>query len=334
MDVQFIKERNSGKVFSVALGAGDSKIVVGGETSLPFLHFEGEAPNRPIIAMEVTDIAPPWPDALTSALGGETGVLGDPAAWARQCVEAHGADMVFLRFAGADPDAGAHISAHTSSSTPEQCAKAAQKVLEAAGVPMAVVGCGIDEIDNKVISAVAEACAGKNLLLGYAKQDNYNTAAAACMVHGHALIAMSPLDINICKQLNILVNEMGMPLDRIVIDPTIGGLGYGIEYAYSVQERVRIGALQGDRMLAMPVIGMVGQEAWKAKEAIASEGEHPGWGALEDRGVMWEALTATTLLQAGIDILVMRHPKAVALVKKHISELMAPSVLTRASPEA
>ena len=314
MPVQVLKDKNSGKVLNVTIGSGDAAVTVGGATSLPFLHFEGETPNKPIVAMEVTDVAPEWNQVLLDAFAD---VINDPVAWAKKCVDECHADMVCLKLIGSDPEVGNHSA--------EDCIKIVKDIKAAINVPLAVVGCGIDEIDNQVIAAIAEACTGENLLLGNAKQENYNTIAAACMVHKHTLIAQSPLDINICKQLNILISEMGMPLDRVVLDPSIGGLGYGIEYAYSVQERSRIGSLQGDKMLGMPLIGTVGFEAWKAKEAQVGEDEFPGWGDQAERGILWETLTATTLLQAGIDILLMRHPKAVALVHKNIEELMVPS---------
>ena len=316
MPLQVMKDKNSGKVLSVTIGSGEAAVTVGGETSLPFLHFEGETPNKPIVAMEVTDVAPQWNQVLLDAFAD---VINDPVAWAKKCVEEYKADMICLRLIGSDPEVGNH--------SPEDCIKIVKDIKAAVNVPLAVIGCGVDEIDNKVISAIAEACSGENLLLGNAKQENYNTIAAACMVHKHTLIAQSPLDINICKQLNILINEMGMPLERIILDPSIGGLGYGIEYAYSVQERSRIGSLQGDKMLGMPLIGTVGFEAWKAKEAQVGEDEFPGWGDQAERGILWETLTATTLLQAGIDILLMRHPKAVALVHKNIEELMVASAV-------
>jgi acetyl-CoA decarbonylase/synthase complex subunit delta len=232
-------------------------------------------------------------------------------------VEECGTDRIFVRLQRADPDLGA--------SSPEKCIETVKSVLAAVSVPLAVIGCGIDEIDNKVISAVAEACAGENLLLGHATQENYNTIAAACMVHKHTLIANSPLDINICKQLNILITEMGLPLDKIVMDPSIGGLGYGMEYAYSIGERTRIGTLQADKMLSLPTIGTVGYEAWKTKEANVGADEFPGWGEQKERGILWEAVTASSLLQSGLDILVMRHPEAVKLVKKNIDDLMKPN---------
>ena len=324
MPVSVIKERNSGKVLEVVLGATKEQggtrtntVTVGGQTCLPFLHFEGETPHRPIVAMEVMDMVPEdWNDELKSVLAG---VIDDPAAWAKKCVDEWGADIIYLRLQSADPDMG--------NSSPEKCVETVKKVLAAVGVPVAVIGCGIEDIDNKVISAVAEGCAGENLLLGLATQENYNTMAAACMVHKHTLIANSPLDINICKQLNILITEMGLPLDRIIMDPSIGGLGYGMEYAYSIGERGRIGTLQGDKMLSLPTMGTIGFDAWKAKEAIADEADFPGWGNQRERGILWEAVTASSLMQSGLDILIMRHPEAVRLAKKNIDDLMKPNVL-------
>lgn len=322
MPVQVLKDRNSGKIQEVTLGAtaadGGTRarvIKVGGETGLPFMHFEGDVPNKTIVAVEIVDRVPEWSDELMSVY---KDVMGDVAAWAKKAVE-FGADMVFVRLQNADPELGAASAA--------ECAETVKKVLAAVDVPVAVIGCGITTVDNEIIPAVAEACAGENLLIGMAEPDNYKTIAAACMVHKHTLIASSPLDINICKQLNILVTEMGLPADKIIIDPSIGGLGYGIEYSYSIQERGRIGALGGDKMLAMPVLGIVGAEAWKAKEANASEEEFPGWGDVKERGILWEAVTAGALMQSGIDILVMRHPEAIALIKKDIEDLMAPSAV-------
>lgn len=317
MPVQVLKDRNSGKILEVTLGATAAEggtrgntIKVGGETGLPFLHFEGNQPNKPVIAVEIVDMVPEWSDELMKVYGD---VAGDTVAWAKKAVEV-GAEMVFIRLMSADPELG--------NSSPEKCAQTVKDVLAAVSVPVAVVGCGIVEVDNVIIPAVAEACAGENLLIGAAEPDNYKTIAAACMVHKHTLLASSPLDINICKQLNILVTEMGLQADKIIIDPSVGGLGYGIEYCYSIQERGRIGALGGDKMLAMPVIGILGGEAWKAKEASALEEEFPGWGDVQERGILWEAITAIALLQGGMDILVMRHPEAIALTRRNIEDMM------------
>lgn len=320
MAVEILKEKYRSQVREVVLGATKEEggtrshvIKVGGEKALPFLHFEGEIPNRPVVAMEVWDIVPEeWPENLKSYF---QDVYNDPAAWAKKCVEDYGADMVALRFKSADPD--------IKDAPAEECIATLKKVLEAVSVPLIVYGCGKAEKDNVIIGPLAEAAEGENLLLGVAEQDNYKAVASAAMAYKHSIIAQSPIDINIAKQLNILISELSTPLlDRIVIDPTIASLGYGIEYSYSIMERARFGALNGDRMLAMPMIGNVGHEVWSKKEAFIPEEEEPGWGDQVERSIAWEATTAMALLQAGMDILVMRHPEAVALIKKHIDDLM------------
>lgn len=314
-----VKDKYRSKVGEVVLGATKEQggtreytITVGGESALPFLHFEGEIPNRPVVALEVWDVAPTdWHPCFDQFYGD---VYNDPAAWAKKCVEEYGADLIVLRLKGADPD--------IKDASPEECAKVVKDVLAAVGCPLVVIGCGKAEKDNQVLPVVAEAAAGENLLLGVAEQENYKSLTAACMVHKHNIIAQSPIDINICKQLNILITEMNLPAERIVIDPTIAALGYGLEYGYSIMERARNGALQGDTMLAMPMIGNVGYEVWRVKEANASVDDFPGWGEQEPRGILWEATTAMALLQGGMDIVVMRHPKAAALTKQNIDELM------------
>jgi len=320
MAVVILKDRNPSKVIEVTIGATKEQggtrshtITVGGDSALPFLHFEGEFPNKPVVAMEVQDMVPRWGDTLKNEL---SDVWGNPAEWAQKCVEDFGADLIYLKLDGAHPDDANHSS--------KKCAEIVKKVLETVSVPLIVSGCEVEEKDNEVLPAVAEAAAGENLLLGVAEQGNYKTLTAACMVHKHNIIARSPLDINICKQLNILITEMNLPANRIVIDPTIGGLGYGIEYAYSILERARLGALQGDKILAMPIIATVGYESWKTKEANAVV---PEWGNVIDRGILWETVTATSLLQAGVHILLVRHPKSVQLIKKNIDDLMRPNQL-------
>lgn len=320
MAVQILKERNTGKINAVTIGAGreqggtrTSVVTVGGDAALPFLHFEGEIPQKPVIAMEVQSRVPEqWNAVLKKPFAD---VLSDPAAWAKKCVDEYGAELIYLKLSGADPD--------LENQSPEECVKIVKSVLAAVGVPLIVVGCGNEEKDNAVMPAVAEATAGENLLIGVAEQENYKSVVAAAMVHKHNVIALTPCDINICKQLNILITEMGLGLDRVVIDPGAGGLGYGIEYTYSILERGRLGALQGDKMLSTPVIASVGYEAWRAKEANAAESDFPAWGDQGERGILWEAMTATALLQGGVHILVMRHPEAISLVRKNIGELMA-----------
>ena len=189
-------------------------------------------------------------------------------------------------------------------------------------VPLIIWGCENDEKDNNVLPRCSQEANGERCLMGTVTEDNYKTLVAACQADGHSLIGLSPIDINIAKQVNILVSEMGFPLDRVAMYPTTGGLGYGLEYTYSIQERGRVAALSGDRLMSVPVICMVGQEAWRAKEARTPAEEQPDWGDADLRGINWEVATATALLQAGSDILVMRHPAALAAVRETLDRLM------------
>jgi acetyl-CoA decarbonylase/synthase complex subunit delta len=192
-------------------------------------------------------------------------------------------------------------------------------VLKAVGVPLILWGSGYDEKDNQVMPKVSEAAKGENVLIGSVKEDNYKALTAIALADGHHLITHAPLDINIAKQINILVSDMGFPLEKVVTFQATGALGYGIEYAYSIQERQRLAALGGDKMMAMPAICDVGYESWRAKESKLVDA--PGWGDAKDRGPMWEATTAICLLQAGVDIIRMRHPRAVATVKNFINQI-------------
>ena len=311
-------EKWSGNVSQVTIGAtkteGGSRshvIKVGGQQTLPYLFKEGKIINKPAIAYEVWDIAPgDWPEELVKSYGP---VLNDPLAWAEKCVKEFKAQSLCVRLQGAHPDFG--------NKAPEEEAKFIKDLLKKVGVPLIITGCGDDEKDNAVLPACCEAAKGEKCLIGSAVSDNYKTLVAAVVADGHNIIAESPIDINIAKQLNILISDMGLALERIVINPTIGALGYGLEYAYSIMERARLAALSGDKTVASPFICFVGQEAWRAKEAKVPSSEIPLWGSESIRGIMWEVVTTVALLQAGADILVMRHPKAVEKVNNYIEEL-------------
>ncbi|UCF10951.1 MAG: acetyl-CoA decarbonylase/synthase complex subunit delta [Candidatus Bipolaricaulota bacterium] len=293
-------------------GTRASTVVVGGETTLPFYHFEGSMPNAPVVAMEVWDIPPEdWPEPLQAPFAD---VMSEPGTWAAACVERHGAQMICLRLKGCDPN-GANRS-------PDEAAAAAKRVADAVGVPLIVWGCGNDDKDNEVFPVVAEAMSGENCLLGTITEDNYKTLTAVGTAYGHKLIAESPVDINMAKQVNILALDVEYPAENLVIYPSTGALGYGIEYVYSIMERLRIAGLKGDKVVAMPMLCDIGVEVWGVKEAKAPEAEVPGWGDVATRGPMWEASTAVVYLLAGADILIMRHPEAVRMTLETIRRLM------------
>ncbi len=319
MATEVMVEKWSGEVSVVSIGATkaeggtrSSVIKVGGQKALPYLFEEGQLPYRPVIAYEVWDISPQdWPQELISAYGA---VLKDPLAWAQECVNKYKAELLCLRLQGAHPESG--------NKSPQQAAEFVSQLLKKVSVPLIITGCGDDAKDNAVLPACCEAAKGERILVGSAVQDNYKTLAAAALADGHNIIAESPIDINIAKQLNILISDMGLALERIVINPTIGALGYGLEYAYSIMERARLAALAGDKTVASPFICFVGQEAWRAKEAKTLAKEMPNWGPEKERGIAWEAITSSALIQAGADILVMRHPLAIEKVQKYIGQLM------------
>lgn len=231
----------------------------------------------------------------------------------KKCAEEYGADLICLKLDGIHPDKG--------NKSADDAVNTVKSVLEAVKIPLIIWGCENDEKDNEILPKVSQAAAGERCLLGGATQENYKTITAVCLADGHNLITQAPVDINIGKQVNILVTDLGFPLDRIVMFQTTGALGYGIEYCYSIHERGRIAALSGDGQMATPVICDVGHEAWRAKEAKATDIEAPQWGSFAERGIMWEAITAVTLLQSGVDLIRMYHPKAVSIVKEHIDKL-------------
>jgi acetyl-CoA decarbonylase/synthase complex subunit delta len=310
MPVPEVVEGFAGSVNRLTLGGGQrSPVTVGGARNVVYGGAPADAGQRPLITMDVLDVPPDdWPDVLLEPFAA---VVNDPGAWARKCVEELGADLICVKFDGIHPDKGSRDAAHAVQVT--------ETVLQAVRVPLVLWGCGNDEKDNEIMPKVSGAAKGEKCLLGTATEDNYKSLTAIAMADDHCLITEAPLDINIAKQVTILVSDMGFPLERVVTFQSTGALGYGIEYAYSIQERQRLAALGGDKMMAMPAICDVGYESWRCKEAKLEEA--PGWGDLKERGPMWEAATAICLLQAGVDIIRMRHPQAVATVRSFIDEI-------------
>jgi acetyl-CoA decarbonylase/synthase complex subunit delta len=243
------------------------------------MHFEAEMPNQPVIAVEIKDRAPEdWSRLLLEVWGD---VVDNPANWAK-AVEDSGSDLIQLTLSLTD--------ASGETTTAEAAVSTVKSILEACGLPLLVFGPGQVEIDNELLVAIAEATKGERLVLGICEDKNYRTIVATAMANDHLVVARTPMDVNLAKQLNILISDMGFPLDRILMDPTTGALGYGIEYGYSSMERLRLAALQGDKMTQLPML---------------------------------VTLTAITLLESGADILVLRHPESIKRVKIAIEELMS-----------
>ncbi len=302
----------AGAIKEITVGTDDNQVTLGGESSYPFHLFEGEMPHKPIIAMEVPDTEPEnWPAALKEAF---SDVWGDPAAWAKKCVEECGADMIHVDLCGTDPNGKNLDAAHV--------ADVAKKVADAVKVPIAIWGTSNVEKDTEVLRAASEALNGRRAFISPLQDTNYKQIGASVISDGHVAINSSPIDINLAKQLNILTENLGVNPTSMVIDPTTGGLGYGLEYSYSVMERCRQAALtQQDEKLQYPLYCVLGKEIWKVKEAALTEEEAPTMGDAKTRGITMETVTATALLLAGADVLVLRHPESVKLVREMIGEL-------------
>jgi acetyl-CoA decarbonylase/synthase complex subunit delta len=319
MPIEIPMDKWPGSVRTVMLGATASEggtrtqtVTVGGEKTLPFVHFESVTPHRPVIAIEIKDRRPDdWSQILIDVWGE---AVNDTAAWAR-AAEAGNADLIQLSLSLTDKDGNPN--------SPQAAVAAVKSVLGATGLPLIVFGPGQADLDNDLLVAVAEATKGERLLLGICEDKNYRTIVATAMANGHLVNARTPMDVNLAKQLNILVSDMGMPMDRIIMDPTTGALGYGIEYGYSVMERLRLAALQGDSHTQSPMLVTPGFEAWKTKESKVGEGVPETWGDWEKRAINWETITGLALLESGADILVLRHPESVKRLHAAIVELMA-----------
>ena len=321
MPIEIPKEKTAGAVRTVTLGATGEQggtrartLTLGGETALPYLDYEGSFPNPPALAIEIRDRKPDDWSPLLYAAWGEA--MQDPGDWAR-AAEAAGADMVYVvlnpTLAAGEKNNAANARA------------VVRKVLGATGLPIAVIGPGQAELDNELIVAAAEEAKGERALIGLCEDKNYRTIVAAALANDHLVQSKTPMDVNLSKQLVILIHDMGMPLERIVMDPTTGALGYGIEYGYSVMERLRMAALQGDAMTQQPMLVNPGEETWKVKESKVGEGVPAAWGDWERRALNWEAVTAASLVLSGANMLVLRHPNTLKRVRLMIADLVAHS---------
>lgn len=312
MGFEIRKESYTGTIKEVTIGKGNSALTVGGETCYPFYTFEGTITNKPVIAMEIWDMEPEdWPQ---SALAPFKDVISDPAAWAKKCVEQYDAELIVLQLKSIDPN--------DQDASPESAAETVKRVQEAIDVPLIIWGSAAPDKDEEVFKVVAEKCQDGNLIMGPVEEKNFKGIAAAAMGYNHSLIASSPIDVNLAKQVNILLENFGMPMDRVIVDPTTGGLGYGMEYSYSVMERLTMAAMtQGDDKLQYPMINNLGNEIWKCKEAKQDFEDAPQLGDPERRGILMEAVGAVAYLLCGSNILIMRHPESIRLAKGFINAM-------------
>jgi acetyl-CoA decarbonylase/synthase complex subunit delta len=312
MAFQIPKINYTGKIKEVSIGSGPKAVKVGGESCYPFHLFEGAMPNPPKVAFEVWDYPPEeWQEWAVEPY---KDVINDPVAWAKKSQDTYGAELIALLLKSADPNG--------MNRDVEQVVATVKSVADAITVPLLVWGCVNDEKDTALLRRVAELCEGKNVAIGPLVEKNYKQIGAMAIGYNQVVIASTPIDVNLAKQLNILLGNLGMPDERMLIDPTTGGLGYGLEYSYSVMERDRMAALtQEDVKLQYPLVCNMAHEVWKTKETKLKKEDNPKLGDEKKRSILMEAVTAMSLLVAGADILIMRHPDAITLVRDMIKEL-------------
>ncbi|MDD3013196.1 MAG: acetyl-CoA decarbonylase/synthase complex subunit delta [Candidatus Gastranaerophilales bacterium] len=282
-------------------------LILGGETSLPFMHKENKFNSKPLVALEIQTILPDkYSNILQEAWGN---CINDAVLWAKKAEEKQ-ADVLVVRFNIANCD----NHEQEINKSKDQL----RKILSMVSIPVIVIGSDREEIDIVLLPELAKV-ADKECSFGFVDEDNYKDIIPILKEYGHNVIARTPIDINLAKELNILITEMGFDPDKIIIDPNMGALGYGIDYAYSVIERIRLAAFDGDTMLNMPISTFIGIETWKTKEA-KSENVPDEWGNIKTRAISWECITASSMITAGADLIVLYHPDSVLYLKKLIEK--------------
>ncbi|MEG1311138.1 MAG: acetyl-CoA decarbonylase/synthase complex subunit delta [Romboutsia sp.] len=306
-------QKYSGKISEVEVGTGENVIKLGGENTLPFYSFDGESNNTQKVGIEISDIYPEaWIDSFKDMY---KDICDCPVKWAKYVEENTGSDFICLKLESADPNG--------LDKTPEECAKVAKQVIEAVSLPVVIAGCGNHEKDGKLFEKVAEAVDGYNCLFLSATEENYKAVgAAAAMAYGHKIGAESSVDINLAKQLNVLLTQLGVKSESIVMNVGCSAVGYGYEYVASTMDRIRLAAFgQNDKTLQMPIITPVSFEVWHVKESIASIEDEPTWGCVEQRGISMEISTAVSSLVGGSNAVILRHPESIDAVKELVNAL-------------
>ena len=298
---------------AVEVGCGEKAIKIGGENVLPFYTFDAPIENAPKVGVMITDLGlDNEPEGVKAYYAG-CSTIGEIA---KKASEMPGADFVCLRLIGADPN-GANKST-------EECMEIVKEVIDAIDVPLVIEGCKNVAKDTELLSKAADVAQGKNVIILSAREEDYKgIGAAAGLAYNQKVGAESAVDINLAKQLNVLIGQLGVDQANVVMNVGSAAAGYGFEYVVSTMDRVKAAALaQGDVQLQMPIITPVAEEAWNVKEAMASEEDMPEWGPVEQRGIDMEVSTAASVLACGSNAVIVKHPVTVATISKMIKELM------------
>ena len=303
----------SGKINAVTLGTGDKAIVIGGQNVMPFYTFDAPIENAPKIGVEISDLAGSWDAPALKEFYAGCSTMAD---YAKKAETMPGVDFLCLHFESADPN-GANRSV-------AECVADAKAVAEAVSMPIVIMGCKNMEKDGELFAKISEALQGKNILVMSAKNEDYKTVgASAVLAYGQKVGAETADDINLAKQLNIMLKGLSIAPENIVMNIGTAAVGYGFEYVASTLDRVRLAALaQSDADLQMPIVAPVSPDTWGVKESTASEEDEPAWGCQEERAIEMEVSTAAANLIGGADAVIMRHPAAIATIKKFITELV------------
>jgi acetyl-CoA decarbonylase/synthase complex subunit delta len=301
------------KINTVEIGTGDKAIKIGGENVLPFYTFDDAIENAPKVGIEITDGGlANEPECIQKYYEGCETVVD----MAKKAAEFEGVDFLSIRLEGGDPNG--------KNKSTEELIQLVKDVAAAVDVPLVVCGCKHVEKDAELLDKAAAALEGKNAVILAAKEENYKTiGASAGLAYKQVVGAESAVDINLAKQLNVLLTQLGVDGKNVVMNVGTAAAGYGFEYVVSTMDRVKAAALaQGDATLQMPIITPVASEVWGVKEAAASEADMPEWGCQEERGIDMEIETAAAVLASGSNAVILRHPESVKTIQTLISELV------------
>lgn len=306
-------QKYNASINTVELGVGDKKVVMGGESVLPLYSFDGPIENAPKIGIEISDLG--YADQVPGISGFYEG-CATPADMAKKAATLEGVDFICLKLDSADPNG--------KDAPVEDCVATAKAVADATDLPLVIAGCKNDEKDANLFTKISDALQGKNILVLAAKEANYKgIAASAGLAYNQKVGAESAVDINLAKQLNVLVAQMGVNANSIVMNTGTAAAGYGFEYVVSTLDRIKAAALgQNDASLQYPIMTPVSSETWNVKEALVEEEDMPAWGSREKRGIAMEVATAAADLASGSNAVILRHPESIATVSKLIKELI------------